>query len=196
MEAGMVVTRGWRALVVACAFAAIPAFAADLRVVLDPAATPVHYTLADPLHTVHGAFRLLRGTIVFDPETGAASGELVVDATSGQSGSTGRDSRMHKNVLESAKYPEIVFKPDRVEGKVALDGDSEVSVHGTFRIHGADHEIMVQAKTHFAGGKVTAEIRFPIPYVKWGMKNPSNFLLHVEDTVQIEIDAAGRVEKQ
>ncbi len=190
----MVLKRNWRVFfVVACAFASVAASAAEMRLALDPAATPVHYILADPLHTVHGAFKLLRGTIVFDPETGAASGELVVDATSGQSGSNGRDSRMHKSVLESAKYPEIVFKPDRVEGKVALEGDSEVSVHGVFRIHGADHEITVQAKTHFAGDKVTAEIRFPVPYVKWGMKDPSNFMLHVGNTVQIEIDAVGRL---
>jgi polyisoprenoid-binding protein YceI len=164
--------------------------------VLDPATTPVSFTLSDLHGGVHGTFKLKRGTIQFDPESGAASGELVVDATSGDSGSNGRDSRMHKNILESAKYPDIVFTPDRVEGKVAMEGDSEVQVHGVFRIHGGDHEVTLPAKTHVAGGKITADIRFPVPYVKWGMKNPSILIMRVGDTVIIEIHAVGRLESQ
>jgi polyisoprenoid-binding protein YceI len=183
-----------RVLAVVVLFAAIQVQAAQLRLVLDPDTTPVTFTLSDPLHTVHGTFKLKRGTIVFDPESGVASGQLVVDATSGDTGSKARDSRMHKNILESAKYPEIVFTPDHVEGKVLLEGDSEVKLHGQFRIHGAEHEVTLPAKTHIAGGKVTAEIEFPVPYVKWGMKNPSTFILRVSDTVQIEIQAVGRLE--
>jgi hypothetical protein len=29
---------------------------------------------------------------------------------------------VHKNILESAKYPTITFKPDRIEGAVNLEG--------------------------------------------------------------------------
>jgi polyisoprenoid-binding protein YceI len=195
MEAGMGLRR-ISATVVLLLFslAAIPAQAAQMRLVFDPAATPVTFTLSDFHGGVHGTFKLKRGTILFDPEGGAASGELVVDATSGDSGSNGRDSRMHKSILESAKFPDIVFTPDRVDGKISLDGDSEVKVHGVFRIHGADHEVTLPAKTHIGGGKVTAEIQFPVPYVKWGMKNPSILIMRVGDTVQIEIHAVGRLE--
>ena len=174
--------------------AAIPAHAAQMWLVLDPAATPVTFTLSDFHGGVHGTFKLKRGTILFDPEGGTASGQLVVDAVSGESGHYGRDSRMHKTILESAKYPEIVFTPDRVDGKVSLNGDSEVKVHGMFRIHGADHEVTLPAKTHITGDHMTAEIQFPVPYVKWGMKNPSILILRVGDTVQIEIRAVGRFE--
>jgi polyisoprenoid-binding protein YceI len=195
MEAGMGLKRISATLVLLLfSLAAIPARAAQMRLVLDPAATPVTFTLSDLHGGVHGTFKLKRGTILFDPEGGAASGELVVDATSGDSGSNGRDSRMHKNILESAKYPDIVFTPDRVDGKVSLDGDSEVKVHGVFRIHGADHEVTLAAKAHIAGDKVTAEIQFPVPYVKWGMKNPSILIMRVGDTVGIAIHAAGRLE--
>src|SRR5579862_6991307 len=120
---------------------AFPAAAAEYHLQLAPESTRVNWTLGDVLHTVHGTFKLRRGDIFFDPESGRANGEVVVDAASGNSGSVARDGRMHKNVLESARYPEIAFSPDHVEGKVELAGTSNVKVHGIFTIHGAAHEI-------------------------------------------------------
>jgi hypothetical protein len=32
-----------------------------------------------------------------------------------------------------------------------------------------------------------------IPYIAWGLKNPSTFFLHVSDEVEVDITAAGRV---
>jgi len=167
--------------------------AADVSIELNPAQTKVVWTLGDVLHTVHGTFQLTRGAVRFDPATGKASGEIVVDAKSGESGSGARDSRMHKNVLESAKYPTITFRPDQVEGAVNLNGDSQVDVHGTFNIHGADHELTVPAKLHFSNSQMTGTIDFLLPYVKWGMKDPSTLFLKVKNSVQIEVQANGSV---
>src|SRR5579863_10383267 len=83
---------------------------------LDPAHTSVKFTLGDVLHTVHGTFQLKHGALQFDPASGRVSGEIVVDAKSGDSGSGMRDRKMHREVLESEKYQEISFRPDRVEG--------------------------------------------------------------------------------
>jgi hypothetical protein len=49
-----------------------------------------------------------------------------------QSGNGMRDRKMHREVLESDRYPEIVFRPDRVDGAVLLSGTSSVRVHGIF----------------------------------------------------------------
>ncbi|SPE30212.1 YceI family protein (fragment) [Candidatus Sulfopaludibacter sp. SbA6] len=120
--------------------------------------------------------------------TGKASGELMlVDAASGASGSGARDHRMHANVLESSRYPDIVFRPDFVEGKVALVGASEVRLHGMFGIHGAEHEMTIPLEIEAADRQFAATGRFVVPYVKWGMKNPSTLILRVSDKVQIEI---------
>jgi len=175
------------------AAAAIPASAEETDLQLDLGSTKVEFTLGDILHTVHGTFKLKSGDIHFDPTTGKASGALVVDAKSGDSGSGARDSRMHKNILQSDKYPDIVFRPDRVDGAINLQGDSDLRIHGTFRIHGGDHEMVLPAKTHIAGQQMTAVIRFPVPYVKWGMKNPSTLFLRVNDTVDISIQAVGHL---
>jgi polyisoprenoid-binding protein YceI len=183
-----------RAASIALALLALssPVFAEKIDLAMDPAATKVQFTLGDVLHTVHGTFKLTKGSLWFDPATGQAGGLLVVDAASGDSGSGARDSRMNKNVLESAKYPEITFAPDRVDGAVARTGDSEVQLHGMFTIHGGTHELTMKVRTHMQPPQLTADISFTVPYVKWGMKDPSTFVLKVKDFVDIDIHAVAR----
>lgn len=160
---------------------------------LDAAQTKVEFTLNDVLHTVHGNFHLKSGTIRFDPTTGAASGMLVVDAASGASGSGGRDKRMHKNILESESFPEITFTPDHFQGHLAPEGDSDIELHGMFGIHGSTHELVLKTKVSVTGDQVTASTRFEVPYVQWGLKNPSTLFLRVGDKVDISLTAVGRL---
>src|SRR5271155_3775001 len=95
---------------------------AETVIELDPSKTEIDFTLHDMIHKVHGSFQLKRGTLRFDPDTGKASGEIVVDVTSGETGGRFRDRRMHKEVLESEKYPEAIFAPDYVTGKLEPQG--------------------------------------------------------------------------
>jgi polyisoprenoid-binding protein YceI len=154
---------------------------------IDPAQTKVEFTLGSLLHTVHGDFHLKRGTLSFDPQSGKASGEIVVDASSGESGSEARDKRMHAAILEITRYPEITFRPDRVDGRVASEGKSEVQLHGVFAIHGVEHEILLPVTVDAGGGQYNVIGIFEVPYVKWGMKNPSTLMLRVDDKVEITI---------
>lgn len=175
-----------------------PLYARELQrlsatVRFDPAQTQVHFTLGAFLHTVHGEFKLTKGAMQFDPSTGAASGEIEIDASTGESGNAGRDRDMQAKVLESARYPAITFTPDHVEGQVARQGDSTVEVHGVLNLHGADHEVTLPMKVHIDSGRFAATTRLEIPYVKWGLKNPSNLVLHVSDTVALAIEAKGEV---
>jgi polyisoprenoid-binding protein YceI len=75
----------------------------------------------------------------FNPSNGAAGGPVVVDVTSGDTGNTGRDRKIHQEILESQRYPEIIFTPSRMSGKVEPEGDSKVQVDGIVRLHGSDH---------------------------------------------------------
>jgi polyisoprenoid-binding protein YceI len=124
--------------------------------------------------------------------SGKASGELVVDAASGNSGSPARDRRMNANILESARYPEIAFRPDHVQGHVAPDGTSKIELHGIFMIHGAEHEITLPLEVQASSGTYNATGHFAVPYVKWGMKNPSTLLLRVNDKVDVDIQTVAR----
>lgn len=175
----------------ACALLALPCLAGEYTWKVDPAGTKVTWTLGSLLHTVHGTFRATQGTLTFDAAAGTASGEIVVDAASGESGSGARDGRMKKSILEVGKYPEIVFSPDRVEGALNTHGESDVKVHGLLKIHGATHEMTIPAKVKMDSRQLNATMKFSIPYVSWGMKNPSTLFLRVDEQVEIEIDAVG-----
>ncbi|HMD17745.1 MAG TPA: YceI family protein [Terriglobales bacterium] len=163
----------------------------ELLLQLDVARSGADITLAGNLHTVKGKFLLKRGAIQFDPTTGKASGEIAFDATSGKTGNGSRDNKMHKDVIESWRYAEIVFHPARAEGALAAEGASTLQVHGVFTMHGADHEVTFPVEVTFTGGAWTVKASFQVPYVQWGMKNPSVLFLKVGDTVQVEFHAAG-----
>jgi polyisoprenoid-binding protein YceI len=160
---------------------------------VDASKSQAAFTLSDPLHTVHGTFRVKRGSIHFDLSTGDASGEIVVDATSGDSGSGARDKRMHQHVLESQKFPEIVFVPARIRGTVARNGESKVDIDGTFTVHGSSHPLTASAVVSASGDHLQTKVHFAVPYVSWGMKNPSNLFLKVGDTVEIDLEASGHI---
>jgi polyisoprenoid-binding protein YceI len=174
-------------------FALSTAYAQSPNVVLQfsPAQTKINFTLGDILHTVHGSFGLKRGSVEYDLSSASVRGELVADATSAQSGNRTRDRKMHREILESARYPEIIFRPHKVEGTVARGGTSTVQVRGIFTIHGTDHEIVIPVRLEMFPDHWTANTHFTVPYVKWGLKNPSTFLLRVSESVEIDVHATG-----
>jgi polyisoprenoid-binding protein YceI len=163
----------------------------ELRLQFDPSKTTIAFTLGDILHTVHGSFQLKQGDVRYNIVTMSVEGTLVVDATSGQSGNRSRDHKMHKEILESARYPTITFRPDKVEGAVAPMGTSTVQVHGIFSIHGTDHELTMPVRVEVFPDHWVADTHFTVPYVKWGIKNPSTFVLRVSESVEVDVHATG-----
>jgi len=185
------------ALALACGLAAQTASSVppvhEVELQFDPAQSSATIALSGNFHTVEGSFALKHGAVKYDPATGKVGGEIVFDATSGKTGNEGRDRKMHKDVLESARFPEIAFRPDRAEGALAASGHSVLQVHGIFSIHGADHELTIPVTVHFEATTWTAKAAFQIPYAKWGMKNPSVLFLRVAGFVDVQLVAAGSV---
>jgi polyisoprenoid-binding protein YceI len=158
---------------------------------LDPAQTQIYYVLGGTLHTVHGLFQMRSGVINFDPATGAASGAIIVDAASGNSGTESRDKKMDKDVLQTEQYHEIAFYPKKVIGSVPSQGQTQIQVQGVFRLHGSDHEMTMVLPVQINGTQVRANSQFVVPYVAWGMKDPSTLFLRVAKEVQIRIETSG-----
>ena len=177
------------------ALLALPAAAAaePFRLVLDPAATEVSFTLGARLHTVRGRFALAAGELRFDPDSGAASGEIRVDARSGDTGIGRRDRVMHEEVLDSARHPLLVLRPERIE--VARREADALSgrLFGRFEVRGGSHPIALDFKGTRTGERARVSARFDVPWVAWGLPDPSNAILRVDDVLAVEVRAGGEL---
>jgi len=179
---------------VAVSLAAPALRAQQVGVTIDPAATQINFTLGATMHTVHGVFKLKSGQMQWDTATGRATGAIVIDATSGNTDNSGRDKNMHGQVLESAKFPEIVFTPSHVKGALAKAGNSQLEISGVIKLHGQDHDqTMSFAVQPGPNGTLQATTQFPVPFKMWGLHDPSTFLLHVADSVNMEIQAVAKI---
>lgn len=158
---------------------------------VDPAASQIHFALPDALHAVDGVFHVQSGSIQFDRADGSMSGGIAVSADSGDSGNKSRDKKMTEDQLKAATYSTVTFAPKHYTGALATTGDSTITVLGVFTLLGKPHDLSVPMKVSIAGTQCTATGSFDVPYVQWGVKDPSNFLLHVGKTVTINLVLKG-----
>ena len=80
-----------------------------------------------------------------------------------------------------------------MSGKVEPEGDSKVQVDGIVRLHGSDQVMTLTLPVQTKGNSLSVRTHIVIPYVEWGLKNASTFLLHVGDKVEVDVTAVGRV---
>jgi len=172
-----------------------PAVAGERVLTLDPAATEIAFSLKATGHVVRGSFRLAGGEVRFDPATGVVTGELTVDATGAETGNDKRDRKMHEKVLESGKHPLFVFALERFDGRIADAGPSEIEVHGTMTVSGKPHPMTLAVTVEASGDELSAETAFEIPYVEWGMKDPSFLFLRVAKVVEVKVSATGSLSR-
>lgn len=174
-------------------FLALGAFAQQQTFTVNPATSSVAFALTGTGHEVHGTFHVTSGAIQFDRTAPKMSGNIVVSATSGESGDNGRDKNMHNKVLETERYADITFQPQGYTGTIAPTGDSNIQVSGIFTLHGTPHDLTVPMQVHIDGQNLTAKGTFIVPYVKWGLKDPSVFILKVAKEVHIDLNLVGTV---
>jgi polyisoprenoid-binding protein YceI len=177
-----------------------------LAVILSPAALAQHQTFAvNPdasevkmkLNTTHevvnGTFHIQSGSIEFDRGNPKMSGSVAVLAGSGKTGNDSRDKKMNKDILNVDQYTTISFAPKTYTGTIAPRGDSTIQVSGVFTLLGNPHDLTIPMQIHMDGSKATAKAQFIVPYVQWGLKNPSFLFWKAENDVTIDLDLVGQV---
>jgi polyisoprenoid-binding protein YceI len=160
---------------------------------ITPESSDVSFTLGDVLHTVHGSFHVQSSSVDFDRSAGTIAGSVVVAAGSGNSGSEARDRKMSTEILDASHFAEVSFVPATYQGTIAQTGDSAIQVTGTFTLHGKPHPLTVPMQIHIDETNCTAKTHFSVPYVQWGLKDPSTFILRVGKVVDIDLTLVGHL---
>jgi polyisoprenoid-binding protein YceI len=177
-----------------------------LAVILAPAALAQHQTFTvNPdasevkmkLNTTHevvnGTFHIQSGSINFDRTASHISGIVIVATGSGKTGNDSRDKKMYKDILKVDQFATVSFAPKSYSGTVAPSGDSTIQVSGVFTLLGTDHDLTIPMQIHIDGSKATARGQFVIPYVRWGLKNPSFLIWKAENDVAIDLNLVGQI---
>ena len=118
---------------------------------------------------------------------------VIVAAGSGKTGNDSRDKKMNKDILKVDQFATVSFAPKVYTGTIAGSGDSTIQVSGVFTLLGMPHDLTIPVQIHLDGSKAAVKGQFIVPYVQWGLKNPSFLIWKAENSVAVNINLAGAV---
>ena len=161
--------------------------------VANPEESAVKMTLKTTHEVVNGTFHIQSGSLAFDRSAAKMSGSVVVLAGSGKTGNGSRDKKMNKDILQVEQHSTVSFEPKSYTGAIAPSGDSTIQVTGTFTLLGMPHEIAIPILVHLEGTTATAKAHFVLPYIQWGLKDPSFLFWKADKDVAIDLFLTGRL---
>ena len=171
------------------------AFAQHQTFVLNPDASQVKMTLNTTHEIVNGVFHVQSGSVEFEHGDPRMSGLISVAAGSGKTGNDSRDRKMNRDILKVEQYATVSFEPKTYAGSIAPSGDSTIQATGIFTLLGTPHEITVPMQVHFDGAGATAKAHFVVPYIQWGLKDPSFLIWKADHDVAIDLNLVGTISK-
>ena len=162
---------------------------------VNAGASEVKMTLKTTREIVNGAFHIQSGSVEFDCSSPRMSGSVVVLAGSGKTGNGNRDKKMNKEILRVEQHATVSFEPKSYAGVIAPLGDSTIQVTGIFTLLGAAHEITMPILVHLEGTTATAKAHFTVPYIQWGLKDPSFLFWKADKAVAIDLFLTGQLSR-
>ena len=186
--------KAFAALVFALIFAPA-AFAQHQAFVVNPGASEVKMTLNTTHEVVNGTFHIQSGSISFDRGNPKMAGLMIVLPDSGNTGNGSRDKKMKNDILKVDQFATITFAPKSYTGTIAPSGDSTIEVSGVFTLLSNPHDLTLPMQIHIDGSKATAKAHFIVPYIQWGLKDPSFMFWKAEHDVAIDLDLVGEISR-
>lgn len=80
------------------------------------------------------------------------------------------ENTMRTEVLETAKYPEIVFRSTRVEALKTGEGTYSAKIWGELQLHGVTRAGLINAQLQFGGNTIRARGEFPLKQTDYNIK--------------------------
>jgi polyisoprenoid-binding protein YceI len=170
--------------------------AAIVHLPIDTQASHVSATVTEPLSRMRdnpqttASFRIVSGEIDGDPDHLATTGhvKLLINATTYDSGSDMRNNHVLHSVLETAKYPSIIFESTRIEDiqVVAPGAMGSITVVGNLTLHGTTRELRVPVNLSMSPqGELGATGDVTFNYTDFGVNPPKLLLFAAGDEVTV-----------
>jgi polyisoprenoid-binding protein YceI len=118
---------------------------------------------------------------------------VVALSFNSKTGNGSRDKKMNKDILEVEQHATVSFEPKSYAGAIAPSGDSTIQVTGIFTLLGTRHEITIPILVHLENKTATAKAHFVVPYIQWGLKDPSFLFWKADKDVAIDLVLTGRL---
>ena len=141
------------------------------------------------------------GRIVFDADGAIVADEssIVIQAGTLKTDNDRRDRYVREQTLQTAKFPEIIFRPTSAEGLPSplseAGGEVEFTISGDLTIRDQTRPVTWDVTAEF-GDSITGLAVIDIDFEQFGMDKPRvAVVVSVEDTIRLELDFAGAVEQ-
>lgn len=140
------------------------------------------------------------GRIVFDADGGIVAEEsaITMQAATLVTDSDRRDRYVRNRTLQTAQYPEIVFRPTSADGLPTplthAQGTIDFTISGDLSIIDQTRPITWNASADFGadGAEITGLASTEFTFEDFAMDKPSvAIVLSVEDTIRLEIEFVG-----
>ena len=162
-----------------------------LHYVIEPAGSVLTWELPATLHTVHGKAPEISGSI--DAAPGTAGGwrvdaRIVVKAAAMVTGNDKRDRTMREKVLETDRFPDIVFEARQVAADLSRFQPGEnltVEVVGDLTVHGKPAAVRVPVEVRVFPDHVDLKGTFPLSWKQYGVYDPSFGIVTVKDPLRV-----------
>lgn len=158
---------------------------------LDPAGSTLFWELPATLHTVHGTVPEPDGSIQAAPGpegSWSVRGRVTVRAASMRTGHDSRDRTMREKVLETQRFPLIVFDVTKVTGdlsRLATQEPFTVNLEGELTIHGKSLPLELPVRVEVSGGAVLLSGSFPLRWKQYGLSDPSFAFVRVREPLRV-----------
>jgi polyisoprenoid-binding protein YceI len=160
-----------------------------LRYRLEVAGSTLRWELPSTFGTVKGTAAVFHGTVDATPLASGAwdvRSRIVVPAGGMRTENRRRDRRM-RAILETAKFPEIVFELRRFTGdlsRMEAGKSFPVEVAGDLTVHGRTARVQLPVEVYVFADRVEVSGSFPLYWKEFGLADPS-FVARVKEPMQV-----------
>jgi len=132
--------------------------------------------------------------LTYQPASGNLQGSIVVSARGLTTDNKRRDAKMHEKVLKSSPHPLITLNILRADGVLDPETGGALQLEAELILLGQAHPLSFPVEisvSDMENGVLLATGAFMVPYVAWGLEDPSAVFLRVDKEVRVSFSAAG-----